>query len=193
MGTDKALLQLNSEPLIERAARRLGCWFESVVVVAATTQTLPTMAARVVRDSSAYPGPVAALALGLEQLPAQCTWAFATACDMPFIHRPLIRFLLEHRSVRQVQTVVTQDGTMDQPLLALYQRSLAPKLKEHAKSGAGLRAFCRGLNACYVERRSLLEDPEIQRVDPELRCLQNLNAPVDYQRACEHLDSRGRV
>ena len=43
MGSAKALLEFDGEPLIVHLVRQLGQWFDDIVVVAAPEQQLPTL------------------------------------------------------------------------------------------------------------------------------------------------------
>ena len=65
MGTSKALLPFDDEPLIVHIVRRLQPLFGDIVVVAAPEQELPSMPVTLVRDDVAYQGPVGGIYYGL--------------------------------------------------------------------------------------------------------------------------------
>lgn len=191
MGTDKALLPLGSETLVERATRRLSNWFDAVVVVASASQQLPALSAQLVLDPRPYPGPLAALARGLKQLPAGIEWACVAACDMPFMHRPFFEHLLQYTAQLDLQAIIPKEPAAEQPLLALYRRDLAIPMARYAETGKGLRSFCAQIRTRYVDRQTLLQDPAIASIDPDLSCLLNLNVQEHYQRAKQRLLQQG--
>ena len=63
MGTPKALLPFDGEPLIVHLVRRLAPMFGEVIVVAAPDQVPPALPATLVRDEVAYQGPVGGITL----------------------------------------------------------------------------------------------------------------------------------
>src|SRR4051812_47387689 len=65
MGTPKALLLFDGEPLIVHIVAALRDLFAEVVVVAAPGQQLPPMRVTMVRDDVAYQGPVGGICYGL--------------------------------------------------------------------------------------------------------------------------------
>ena len=66
MGTPKALLPFDGEPLIVHIAAQLQRMFDEVVVVAAPGQQLPSLPVTLVRDDVAYQGPVGGICYGLQ-------------------------------------------------------------------------------------------------------------------------------
>ena len=65
MGTPKALLLFDGEPLIVHVVATLRRLFAEVVVVAAPGQSLPSMPVTLVRDEVEYQGPVGGIYYGL--------------------------------------------------------------------------------------------------------------------------------
>ena len=77
--------------------RRLSLAVETVVVVAARGQELPTLPAgvMVVRDRREYRGPLEGLSGGLAALAGRCEAVYATGCDAPFLKPEFVRRVLE--------------------------------------------------------------------------------------------------
>src|ERR687897_422144 len=92
MGTPKALLPFDGEPLVVHLVRRLAPMFGEVIVVAAPDQILPNVPATVVRDEVAYQGPVGGIAYGLRAAAGE--FAFVTSCDSVFLRIAVVSYLL---------------------------------------------------------------------------------------------------
>jgi len=106
MGTSKALLLFDDEPLIVHVVATLQRLFADVVVVAAPEQDLPSMPVRLVSDEVAYQGPVGGIYYGL--MAAGSDAAFVTSCDSVFLNIDLIAHLLDQLPEHDV--VVFMEG-----------------------------------------------------------------------------------
>ena len=84
MGTPKALLLFDGEPLIVHIVATLRRLFAEVVVVAAPGQSLPSMPVTLVRDEVEHQGPVGGLCYGLRA--ARGDVSFVTSCDSAFLN-----------------------------------------------------------------------------------------------------------
>src|SRR5579864_3320257 len=91
MGTPKALLLFDDEPLIVHVVATLQRLFADVVVVTAPEQDLPSMPVRLVRDEVAHQGPVGGIYYGLTAAGSDA--AFVTSCDSVFLNVDLISHL----------------------------------------------------------------------------------------------------
>src|SRR6266403_209907 len=108
MGTSKALLLFDDEPLIVHVVATLQRLFADVVVVAAPEQDLPSMPVRLVSDEVAYQGPVGGIYYGL--MASGSDAAFVTSCDSAFLNIDLIAPLLaEQLARRQLRPVYLFD------------------------------------------------------------------------------------
>ena len=122
MGTPKALLAFDSEPLIVHIVRHLQPLFKEVIVVAAPGMQLPIMPVRLVHDDVAFQGPVGGILYGLKA--ASEEFAFVTSCDSAFLHTPLISHLLSRRAGYDV-VVPRWEGRL-QPLVKRSARPHTP-------------------------------------------------------------------
>jgi molybdopterin-guanine dinucleotide biosynthesis protein A len=174
MGTPKALLAFDSEPLIVHIVRHLQPLFKEVIVVAAPGMQLPIMPVRLVHDDVAFQGPVGGILYGLKA--ASEEFAFVTSCDSAFLHTPLISHLLSRRAGYDV-VVPRWEGRL-QPLLAVYRRTVLPYLEAQLANGELRPVFLFDkVRTCFVE------EDEIRRFDPEGASFFNMNRPEDYAAA----------
>lgn len=174
MGTPKALLPFDKEPLIVHIVRQLQPLFKEVIVVAAPGMQLPIMPVRLVHDDVAFQGPVGGILYGLKA--AGDEFAFVTSCDSAFLQTPLISHLLSRRAGYDV-VVPRWEGRL-QPLLAVYRRTVLPYLEAQLAKGELRPVFLFDkVRTCFVE------EDEIRRFDPEGASFFNMNRPEDYAAA----------
>ena len=174
MGTPKALLPFDGEPLIVHVVATLRRLFDEIVVVAAPGQDLPSMPVTLVRDDVAYQGPVGGIYYGLRAGGGDVS--FVTACDSAFLSSPLISHLLSQ--ISQHDVVVPHWQGRFQPLHAVYRRSVLPFLE-----GQLARGELRPVYLFEKVRTRRIDEDEIRRFDPDGSSFFNMNTPEDYAEA----------
>lgn len=184
MGSPKALLPFDGDPLIVHIVRRLQPLFSDIVVVAAPGQELPSMPVTLVRDDVAYQGPVGGIYYGLQAAREEA--AFVTSCDSAFVAPPLVAHLLSLSAGSDV--VVPRWEDRYQPLLAVYRRTVLPFL-----AGQLAKQELRPVFLFDKVRTRVVEEEEVRRFDPEGASFFNMNSPEDYERALSrwHRGSHG--
>jgi molybdopterin-guanine dinucleotide biosynthesis protein A len=182
MGTPKALLPFDGEPLIVHIVRRLQSQFDDIVVVAAPDQELPPLPVTLVRDDVPYQGPVGGIYYGLRA--ARGEVAFVTSCDSAFSSGRLISHLLSLAPGHDV-VVPRWQGRL-QPLHAVYRRTVIPFLD------AQLAA--RELRPVFLYDRvvtRVVEEDDVRLYDPDGTSFFNMNTPDDYAEALRRWSSHG--
>jgi molybdopterin-guanine dinucleotide biosynthesis protein A len=174
MGTPKALLPFDNEPLIVHIVAALRRLFADVVVVAAPGQELPAMPVTLVRDDVAYQGPVGGLCYGLRAAGGDVS--FVISCDSAFLNFDLISHLLSQ--IPQHDVVVPHWQGRFQPLHAVYRRTVLPLLEDQLARGE--------LRPVYLfdkVRTRRIDEDVIRRFDPDGLSFFNMNTPEDYAEA----------
>lgn len=174
MGTPKALLPFDGEPLIVHIVRTLQPAFSDIVVVAAPGQQLPSLPVTLVHDDVAYQGPVGGIVYGLRA--ARHDHAFVTSCDSAFLSPALIEYLLS--LIDGYDVVVPRWNDRFQPLMAVYSRRGLPILEEQLETGD-----LRPVSLFPKVRTREVSEDEVRRVDPEGTSFFNMNTPEDYEQA----------
>jgi molybdenum cofactor guanylyltransferase len=182
MGTPKALLLFDGEPLIVHVVATLRRLFDEVVVVAAPGQDLPSMPATLVRDDVAYQGPVGGICYGLRAAAGEVS--FVTACDTAFLSSRLISHLLSQISEHDV-VVPHWQGRL-QPLHAVYRRGVLPLLE-----GQLARGELRPVFLFDKVRTRRIDEAEIRLFDPEGSSFFNMNTREDYAAALSRWSDAG--
>jgi molybdopterin-guanine dinucleotide biosynthesis protein A/molybdopterin converting factor small subunit len=174
MGTPKALLPFDGEPLILHVVATLRRLFAEIVVVAAPGQDLPSMPVTLVRDDVAYQGPVGGICYGLRAGGGELN--FVTACDSAFLSPRLISHLLSQTAQHDV-VVPHWQGRL-QPLHAVYRRGVLPHLE-----GQLARGELRPVFLFDKVRTRRIDEAEIRLFDPDGWSFFNMNTPEDYSEA----------
>lgn len=177
MGSDKANLMLGNQTLLQRVITTMQLVFPQVIV--SVRQLRPEIELPQVCDDPSYAGPLAGLLSGLARV--DTPWAFAVACDMPFVGLPVIERLAQRRAGCQAVVPVVQGHP--QPLAAFYARSCLDVMRAHLESGGknSLRAVLEKLDVCYVDEAEMLA------ADPGLRSFFDLDTPQDVARAIDQM------
>lgn len=177
MGQDKRFLPLEGTALIDRAMGLLETLFEEIIVVLA--EPIPGWSGgrhRVVYDAIENCGSLGGLYTGLVQ--AVAPRIFAVACDMPFLNREVIRYLI--RADPDADIIGAKLRTGLQPMHAVYSKRCAPVLEQMARSG---NLKIQGLFKDPHLRIKIIEEPELTTFDPDLRSFRNINTPGEYRAA----------
>jgi len=174
MGRNKAFLEVGGEPLVRRAARRLGELFDQVLIVANSPQDFGFLGLPVVPDRTPGLGPLGGLEAGLEASRHHHT--FFCAVDMPFLSAGLIRYMLAQAPGYEI--VVPVIGGEFEPMHAVYGKGCLPAI---ARSIAARRLRLLSIYDA-VPRREIAED-EVRRFGDPHRLFFNCNTPEDLELA----------
>ena len=183
MGRDKALLELGGEPLALRAVHLLGEVGVSATLVGAPDR-YRHLGAPVLPDSVEGKGPLAGIVTSLEA--TRSDWNFVLACDLPYLERPLARFLsgLALETGGGVDAITATDAIVPrirgrwQPLCAIYHRRCLPAFEQVLVSGHPKIA-----DAFDSLRVRSVEENDLHRAGVSLRGLENMNTPEQYEEA----------
>jgi molybdopterin-guanine dinucleotide biosynthesis protein A len=185
MGTPKALLPFDNEPLIVHIVATLQQVFAEVVVVAAPDQDLPSMSVKLVRDEVPWQGPVGGIYYGLTAAGRDA--CFVTSCDSAFLNIDLVLYLVSQLPEHDV--VVPHWQGRFQPMQAVYRRSVSSLLAAQL-----VRGELRPVHLFDKVRTRRVDEDEIRRFDPEGSSFFNMNTPEDYAEALKrwsHVSRRG--
>ena len=178
LGRDKALLPWPGEDspnsLIHHVHSVLASVCEEVLVVG-NRSGLPCF--EVVPDVAPVSSSLTGLVSGLHA--ARTPLVLAVACDMPFLHGPLLRVLIDCASAEWdvVAPVIRHEP---ETLHTVYHKRCLATATDMLQSG-DLR-LGRLLQRLRVRRFSI---EDVRRFDPELASFRNINTPQDLAEARE--------
>jgi molybdenum cofactor guanylyltransferase len=176
MGRDKALLLLDGSSMLERVFESMAPLTPRIRIMGRSLG-LETRQGLIpaVPDRRPGLGPLSGIHTAL--LTASAEWVLVVACDLPFVTTRFLRALVAARSP-QVEAVAPRPASGTVPVCALYRTSCVPALEERLRIGRlGARDFVDSLSARFFD------EAEISRIDPDGRCLLNVNTPEDYEMA----------
>lgn len=184
MGSPKAWLDFDGEPLLVRTVRTIASVAWPVVVVAAPGQEVPPLeGVAVVRDAVSGRGPLQGLAAGLEAVASRAPAAFVSSTDVPFLHPALIRRVAELRGLDHDIAVPRAGGRLH-PLSAVYGIAVLGEVAALLEADRLRLSFLFDrVRTLVADEALLLAGAELAGADPELRSLRNVNTPEEYAAA----------
>jgi molybdopterin-guanine dinucleotide biosynthesis protein A len=169
MGTDKANLLLGGQTLLQSVIATMQQVFPRIIV--SVRQPRPGIDWPQICDEYAAAGPLAGLVACLDQVATP--WAFAVACDMPFVVPEVIELLGRCRTPAYQAIVPVVQGH-PQPMAAFYATRCQGVMQAClAAQQNGLRGVLKQLDVCYVDEAAMLD------ADPQLRSFFDLDTPQD--------------
>jgi molybdopterin-guanine dinucleotide biosynthesis protein A len=155
---------------------------DPVLVAAAPEQRLPQVPGpvRIVRDSQAHRGPLSAFSEALLELPDDVDWTYLVGCDMPFLSATYLNYLADRP--RRVDAVVPFVGDRWHPLAGVYRRSAQAMANRLLQEGRH-----RMLDLLEAISVAPLTAEELSKIDPDHRCLRNVNTPEELADALREL------
>lgn len=173
MGENKAFLKVEGERMIDRTVRIFRSMFPEVILVTNDPLEYLEQDALIVTDILPGKGALGGIYTGLVY--ASSNLAFVAACDMPFLQKPFIDYLLEKASSRDV--VVPRIRTGIEPLHAVYSKSCIDPIRRMLDSDdlkvSHLFRKCRTMEVVEETAGSF---------DPDLKMFFNINAPGDFKK-----------
>lgn len=172
MGCDKASLVLNGETLLARTTRVLNEVVGSVTIIGRPGDSEAEADVTYRPDQCPGQGPLANLAFALADLP--CPHALVVACDLPFLRADVLRYLLA--VAPGWDAAVPRVAGRAQPLHAAYSPGVAGTARQLLMDGEhSLHALLDRLKVRWIE------EPDLIRLDPDLRSFRNVNTTEQWQ------------
>jgi molybdopterin-guanine dinucleotide biosynthesis protein A len=179
MGQDKALLALNGQPLLQRAAYLVrAATGADAVVVGAKREGFADCA--FVSDDWPDAGPLGGIATALRVTDAE--WNLIVACDMPYLTRAWLEFLIGRAQASAADVVLVENNGRLEPLCAMYHRRSEAALR--AALGRGMRKVTEVLRSLQLDT---IQPAEWQAFDASGCLFKNVNSPADYEEAKRRL------
>jgi molybdopterin-guanine dinucleotide biosynthesis protein A len=181
MGVDKWLLEIAGEPMIVRAARLVESVVGAPAVVVGTPEKYLGIGVRAIADDWPGCGPLGGIATALRA--SEGDWNLVVACDLPYLTREWLEYLLQRARNSAEEAVVPMNLTPEnergaEPLCAVYHKGCEPTLRRALERG--VRKVTDGLAELRVE---VIEPKEWKGFDSDGLLFKNVNTPADYEQA----------
>ena len=171
MKKNKAFLELEGQPLVERSLAVLQAVFAEVLISSNSPELYARYDVPIIQDEIPDRGPLEGLYQGLKA--ATYDKVFFVACDMPFLDAELIRLLTKW--VPEYDIVVPRLQSGLHPLHAIYHRRCLPAIKRNLEAGCfKVRDFYQACSVRYVDETELQAFGDLSKV------FCNVNTPEDW-------------
>ncbi len=170
MGQNKALIEIEGVPIINRIYDLFKELFEEVIIVTNHAASFKNFGSKILQDLIPGRGALGGLYTGIFFSSFQ--YSFCVACDMPFLNKSLVQYLFENIRGDDVIVPRTTDGL--QPLHAIYSKNcLAPMQRIIEKGGYRIIDFYKMVRVKIVDEKDFLF------LDPCKQSFINLNTPEE--------------
>ena len=185
MGRAKGLLAFGSEPLVVHAARLLESVSEPRIapIIIGPPEVYANLGIRVIPDDGENLGPLGGICTALRI--ATCEWNLIVGCDLPFLTRDWLEFLIARAAGSSADVVMPLNERGFEPLCAMYRRSARRAIAQALERG--VRKITDGLAGLTV---ASIAPAEWKAFDPCGRLFKNVNTPEDYDEARQSLGEK---
>ncbi len=173
MGTNKAFLRIGGHTIIEGIFARLKAIFSRVVIIANEIELFDSLPAEVIPDIIPSKGPLGGIYTGLVK--SESFYNFVSACDMPFLCKDVIGYMLEQSSGHDI--VVPEYKGRLEPLCAVYSKACIEPVDIYLRGNdLKIAGFFKHV------RVRIVSEEEIASLDPQRLSFVNINATEDYNK-----------
>lgn len=163
MGTNKSLLKIGDETIIERTAKLIKALFKDVMIITNTPLEYGFLNLPLYEDIYKNKGPLAGIHAGLSKSKTEKN--FVISCDMPLMTNGMIEYLTEYPTKKLI-TIAKADGFI-QLLCGVYSKKCLPLIEMIFKDfiEEETRNTDQKQRSCNVDRLVKMIDTEILDVE----------------------------
>ena len=130
-GQPKALLELGGRRIIERVLDVVAPVVDDVLIVTNTPELYAFLGVPMIPDAYPDHGSLGGIFSGLTAAAAEVV--FNVACDMPFLHSPVVRLIVARAG--EADVVIPRVGEQLETMHALYAKACLPHIETRLKAG----------------------------------------------------------
>jgi len=144
MGADKAWVEIEHQPMIERVIQAAAPIVDQLCICAGNQESAEAryldLAARwnapILQDAESNRGPLSGILAALRHFQKVSADVFVLACDLPFLSREFLSLILDvHRNDGAEISVPLDADSRTQPLAAIYNASCVSLVEDHLAKG----------------------------------------------------------
>ena len=178
MGQDKGLLQFGKYKMVEYILHQVSGMGEKNFIVSNRPEEYKEFGLPVYTDIYHNIGPLGGFHTIFSYL--EMEYALVLACDMPFINRDLINYLLSLASDYDIIVPRLNHNKFVKPFRAVYSKKCMPAVEKAIEQNhRRVISFFDDVRVRYLEK------DEIHIYDPDERSFFNVNTPEDLQKAIQ--------
>lgn len=170
-GQNKAFLEIGGIRLIDRIKEEMENIFKRLILIANEKKSFEYLGIPIIEDLIKGLGPIGGIYTGLMNISDQA--GFFVACDMPFINKRLIRYMLDIKDNHEA--VVPLVANEVEPLHAIYSKSCLKPIRNLIDSKYyRVRYFYNQISVRYVK------EDEIRKFGSPSKAFLNINTPDEF-------------
>lgn len=170
MGENKAFIEIEGVPIVSRIYTLFKELFQEVVIVTNQPELFKNFDSIIYSDLLPNKGALGGLYTGLFFSTFQ--YSFCVACDMPFIKKSLVQYLINHIEGEDVIVPRGKDGL--QPLHAVYSKNCLDPIKKIMEQGR-----YKIIDFYNLVSIKIVEEKDFTSLDPLRESFINVNTPEE--------------
>lgn len=170
MGKNKAFIEIEGVPIIQRIHTLFKELFQEIIIVTNQKELFSNFDSKILNDLLPNKGVVGGLYTGL--FFSNYTYSFCVACDMPFIKKSLVQYLIKNKEDYDVIVPRTKDGL--QPLHALYSKNCLDPIRKIIEQGK-----YKMVDLYNLVRVKVIQEDDFNSLDPFRESFINVNTPEE--------------
>ena len=170
MGENKAFIEIEGVPIIQRIYTLFKELFHEVIIVTNQIELFKKFDSKIYSDLLPNKGALGGLYTGL--FFSNFHYSFCVACDMPFLNKPLVQYLIKRIGDEDVIVPRTKDGL--QPLHAIYSKNCLDPIKEIIEQGK-----FKIIDIYHQVQVNIIEEADFISLDPFRESFINVNTPKE--------------
>ena len=170
MGENKAFIQIEGVPIIKRIYDLFKELFQEVIIVTNQKDLFSDFDSEIYSDLIPDKGALGGLYTGI--FFSSFRHSFCVACDMPFIKKSLVQYLIKNIEDEDVIVPRTKDGL--QPLHAIYSKDCVDPIRKSIEEGKS-----KILDFYYLVKVKIVDEKDFLRLDRGRESFINVNTPEE--------------
>lgn len=178
MGQNKALMSLGGKRLVDRVVAVMRKVFHDLLMVTNTPEVYADLGLPMVRDVWPEKGSLGGVYSAIYRVTTP--YCLVVACDMPFLHAGVLRYLITQ--IADYDVIIPDVLDELQTLHAIYSKACLPPIERRLEANR-----LRIVGFFPDVRVRTVTASELQPYDPQLLAFQNLNTPEEFEAAEQRL------
>ena len=170
MGENKAFIEIEGVPIIKRIQTLFERLFQEIIIVTNQKELFSALDVKIYGDLIPNWGALAGLYTGL--FFSSFPYSFCVACDMPYLNKSLIEYLINKIDDSDVIVPKTQDGL--QPLHAIYSKNCLEPIRITIEQGK-----YKIIDFYPMVKIKTIGEHEFRSFDPMMESFVNVNTPEE--------------
>lgn len=170
MGENKAFIDIDGVPIIHRIHNLFKELFQEIIIVTNQKELFSNFESKIYSDLFPNKGALGGLYTGI--FFSTFNFSFCVACDMPYIKKSLVQYLLNHIKDDDVIVPQTKDGL--QPLHAIYSKNCLGPIKKVIEQGK-----YKIIDIYDMVKVKIINEKDFISLDPLRESFINVNTPIE--------------